>query len=130
MIKEKSKFEIDLVEDIRHHNTMKLVNCTAYIGLNISFILCGGIATIFAAQEGFGTMAAWFAASCTASGTIERSLRLRERWLDHLCRLTQLKNIKIKIENGLLDIPDAINLFESEVSDYAKNIPMEGRSAA
>ena len=128
MNENKSKFEIDLEANIKHHNHMRIVNCYTYVGLTISFVIFGGAATIYASQDGYGIMAAWFAAISTASGTLERSLRLRERWLDHLRRLTQLRNIKIKIENEIVDVPGAIKLYETEVIDYAKNIPMEGRN--
>lgn len=120
-------FKRDLKSDINHHQAWRGVHVSLYVLLTVTFIGCGISATIFAGQ-GVSECAAWLAGASTAAGTLERSLRIRERWVDHLKRYTELRNLMIKVEHGTIqDSKIAVKEYELITTDYAQNIPMDGR---
>ena len=73
MTYETSCFDLQLARDIKHHNRMRTVNCTAYIGLTVAFIAFGGAAAVLASGGGLGQIAGALAAAGTAAGALERA---------------------------------------------------------
>ena len=93
--------------------------------MTVGFVTAGAVATVLAAQE--EANAAWFAGASTVLGSLERTLRIRERWMEHLSRYMQIKNLKMKYETGLVVLDEATDMLARCNLDYAAKVPIEQR---
>jgi len=98
-----------------------------YCFTTVGALLCGFTATILGALN-YGVYSSFFAGFGVVMIAVEKSLLFREKWRLHLRINTALRNLKIDLLTGQVNVPKAIERLKETLEQYAADLPFETRT--